>query len=155
MHLRVIAVGTRQPAWVQAGTADYLRRLPKEWKAELVEVPAAARSAHADVSRCRTSEAERVLRAARGARLVALDEHGAEHTSAQWAIALRGWLQDGRDVVMAIGGPDGHGSTLLEVAEARWSLSRLTLPHGLVRVVLLEQLYRAWSITANHPYHRA
>ncbi|HEX7380640.1 MAG TPA: 23S rRNA (pseudouridine(1915)-N(3))-methyltransferase RlmH [Nevskiaceae bacterium] len=155
MHLRVVAVGTRQPAWIQAGTVDYLRRLPKEWKAELVEVPAAARGAHADVPRCRAAEAERILRAARGARLIALDEHGAEHTSAQWAAELRGWLRDGRDVAMAIGGPDGHGPELLETAEERWSLSRLTLPHGLARVLLLEQLYRAWSITANRPYHRA
>ncbi|HEU0196191.1 MAG TPA: 23S rRNA (pseudouridine(1915)-N(3))-methyltransferase RlmH [Nevskiaceae bacterium] len=155
MHLRLIAVGTRMPEWVTAGVEDYLRRLPRELKAAFIEVPLAARSAHQPVAKLKAEEGAKILKVAAGARLIALDEHGRQSTTLQWAQALRGWMRDGRDVAFAIGGPDGHDAALLSAAEDRWALSRLTLPHALVRVVLAEQLYRAWTVTANHPYHRA
>lgn len=155
MHLRLIAVGTRMPAWVTAGVGDYLRRLPRELKAGFVEIPVAARTPQASVAKLKAAEGAKVLKAVSDARLFALDEHGREFTTLQWADALRGWMRDGRDVALAIGGPDGHDASVLAAAEDRWSLSKLTLPHALVRVVLAEQLYRAWAVTVNHPYHRA
>lgn len=155
MHLRLIAVGTRMPAWVTAGVEDYLRRLPRELKTGFIEIPAAARGENSDVARLTAIEAARTLKAARGAHLIALDEHGRESTTLQWAAALEGWMRAGRDVAIAVGGPDGHDAAVLAAAAERWSLSRLTLPHALVRIVLAEQLYRAWTVTVNHPYHRA
>lgn len=142
------------PAWVAAGYEDYARRLPRELKLELVEIPLAGRSGNADPSRRKRIEGARILKVAGGARLIAFDEHGSVLSTRHWAVALDGWSRDGRDVVLAVGGPDGHDHAVLERAEARWSLSALTLPHTLVRVVVAEQLYRAWSVTVNHPYHR-
>ena len=109
-----------------------------------------------DAAKFKAEESERLLGAAgRDMRLIALDERGAAWTSLQLAEQMRRWTLDGRDVVLAVGGPDGHAPLLLERAAARWSLSPLTLPHGLVRVVIAEQLYRAHSILEGHPYHRA
>lgn len=155
MHLRLIAVGTRMPKWVTAGVEDYLRRLPRELQAQFTEIPVAARHHAADTQPFKAAEGERILKAARGARLIALDEHGQAHDTARWAAALGSWMREGRDVALAIGGPDGHAPAVLDAAEATWSLSQLTLPHALVRVLLAEQLYRAWTLTLNHPYHRA
>lgn len=155
MRLRLIAVGTRMPAWVTAGYEDYARRLPRELKIDLVEIPLVTRGGNADVARLKAAEGERILRAVGDARLFALDETGKGLSTLQWAESLTDWMRDGRDVALAIGGPDGHAEPVLQQAEAIWSLSRLTLPHALVRVVLAEQLYRAWSVTVNHPYHRA
>lgn len=155
MHLRLITVGTRMPAWVTAGYEDYARRLPRELKIDLIEIPLAARGGNADIPRLKATEGERILRAVGGARLFALDETGTGLSTLQWAESLTDWMRDGRDVALAVGGPDGHAEPVLQQAEARWSLSKLTLPHALVRVVLAEQLYRAWSVTVNHPYHRA
>lgn len=143
------------PAWVQAGYGDYARRLPRELKLELVEIPAAPRAGRADLARRRAAESEKLLHAAGQARLIALDEHGEFLDTAAWARALQGWMREGRDVALAVGGPDGHAPAVLAAAEARWSLSPLTLPHALVRVVVAEQLYRAWTVLAKHPYHRA
>lgn len=154
MHLRLIAVGTRMPAWISAGYEEYARRLPRELKPELVEIPLAARGSNADIQRLKTAEGQRIIKAAGGARLIALDEHGSGLSTLQWADALGGWMRDGRVVALAVGGPDGHADDVLARAEACWSLSKLTLPHALVRVILAEQLYRAWSVTTNHPYHR-
>lgn len=154
MHLRLIAVGTRMPKWVNAGVDDYLRRLPSEFKAAFTEIPLAPRHSGSDTAALKATEGERILKATRGARLIALDEHGQQHDTAQWAAALKQWMREGRDIAFAIGGPDGHAPGVLAAAETTWSLSRLTLPHALVRVVLAEQLYRAWSLSVNHPYHR-
>lgn len=142
------------PAWISAGYEDYARRLPRELKLELVEIPLATRSGHADIERLKAAEGERIVKTARNTRLIALDERGKSLSTVQWARALNDWMRDGRDVAIAIGGPDGHADAVKAQAEVCWSLSRLTLPHALVRVVVAEQLYRAWSITANHPYHR-
>ncbi|WP_029921845.1 23S rRNA (pseudouridine(1915)-N(3))-methyltransferase RlmH [Nevskia soli] len=156
MRVRLIAVGTRMPAWVEAGFTEYAQRLPRELRLELVEVPVEARGKNADIARLREAEGEKMLRAAgSGSRIVAFDERGDALDTVGWAKALPQWLQDGRDVALLVGGPDGLSPACLAAASARWSLSRLTFPHPLVRVLIAEQLYRAWSLTQNHPYHRA
>lgn len=155
MRVRLIAVGTRMPRWVEEGFRDYAERLPKELKPELVEVPVETRSRNADIPRLRDAEGERLLKAAAGARIIAFDERGEARDTPYWAKSVGQWLQDGRDVALLIGGPDGHSPAVLAAAEAKWSLSKLVFPHGLVRVMVAEQLYRAWSLLNNHPYHRA
>lgn len=155
MKLRLIAVGTRMPAWVMAGFEDYAERMPRELKLELVELPLAVRGKNADLERAKHSEGEKLLERSAGCTRVMLDERGASWTSTDLANRLKAWMQGGRDVALLVGGPDGHSSEVHKAANERWSLSTLTLPHALVRVLVAEQLYRAWSLTANHPYHRA
>lgn len=156
MRVRLIAVGTRMPAWVQDGYAEYAKRLPRELKLELIEIPLEARAKNADIARLREAEGEKMLRAAGAeARLIALDERGDALDTQAWAKAMAGWMQDGRDVCLLVGGPDGLAPACQTRAQARWSLSRLTFPHPLVRIVVAEQLYRAWSLLHKHPYHRA
>ena len=156
MRIRLIAVGTRMPAWVEQGVAEYQPRLPREWRFELVEIPVAARGKNADIARLKQAEGEKMLKAVpAGAQVIALDERGESLATVDWAKAVQGWQREGRDVALLIGGPDGLAPECLARAERRWSLSKLTLPHGLVRVMVLEQLYRAWSLAAGHPYHRA
>ena len=156
MRVRLIAIGTRMPDWIEAGYADYAQRLPRELKLELVELPVEHRGKNADIARLRDAEGAALLKAAgTEARIIAFDEHGTQPDTLGWSKALRGWMQDGRDVALLIGGPDGHAKAVLAKAEATWSLSKLTFPHALVRVLVAEQLYRAWSLLNNHPYHRA
>jgi len=155
MRLRVIAVGTRMPAWVDAGFEDYARRLKGPLAIELRELPAARRAAGAPPARVLAEEATRI-EAALGPRdyLVALDERGREFTTQELATWLEERRRSGQDLACVIGGADGLDPRILKRAPCRWSLSRLTLPHGLVRVVLVEQLYRASTLLAGHPYHR-
>ncbi|HRD66340.1 MAG TPA: 23S rRNA (pseudouridine(1915)-N(3))-methyltransferase RlmH [Candidatus Competibacter sp.] len=156
MKIYLLAVGVRMPAWIEAGYAEYAGRLPRECALNLVEIPAGKRRPNADVARAVRDEGERLLAAVpASSRLVALDERGQEWSTAQLAERLTGWLRDGRDLSLLVGGPDGLDSLCRTRAELLWSLSRLTLPHPLVRVVVAEQLYRAWSLLRNHPYHRA
>lgn len=156
MRIKLLAVGDRVPAWVRAGFEDYRARLPREWRFELVEIPAAARSKNADIARLKEAEAEKIAKALpRGAHLIALDERGESLSTLDWAKAVESWQREGQEVCLLIGGPDGLAPGILARAQRRWSLSRLTLPHALVRVLVAEQLYRAWSVLANHPYHRA
>jgi len=144
------------PDWISNGVSDYTKRLPRELKLEVVEIAVEHRGKNADIARLRDAEGERLLRAAGpSARLIALDERGDSLDTLDWSRALKGWMQEGRDVCLFIGGPDGHAPAVLARAEARWSLSRLTFPHALVRVLVVEQLYRAWSLLNGHPYHRA
>ena len=154
MRVRLIAVGTRMPAWVEAGFAEYAQRLPRELRLELVEIPVEARGKNADIARLREAEGEKMLRAAGNSRIVAFDERGETLDTLGWSKAVPQWLQDGRDVALLVGGPDGLAPACLAAAASRWSLSRLTFPHPLVRVLIAEQLYRAWTVTQNHPYHR-
>lgn len=156
MRIRLIAIGTRMPDWIEAGYADYAGRLPRELKLELVELPVEHRGKNADIARLRDAEGSALLRAAGSeARIIAFDEHGNQPDTVGWSKALERWQQDGRDVALLIGGPDGHAPAVLAKAEAKWSLSKLTFPHALVRVIVAEQLYRAWSLLNHHPYHRA
>lgn len=155
MRIRIVAVGTKMPAWVGAAVDDYLRRVPADWRIEWREVRAEARGGSADASVWMQREAARIRAAVPdGSRLVALDERGADDDSRVFAQRVRQWQHDARGVAIVIGGPDGLDHALLDSAAERLRLSSLTLPHPLVRVVLAEQLYRAWSILNGHPYHR-
>lgn len=155
MRLRILAVGTRMPDWVEAGYREYARRFPPELQLELVEIPAGNRGKNLPVARAMAREAEAMLRAVSpGEGVIALDVKGKSWSTEQLAVRLRDWQESGRHYNLLIGGPDGLAPECLARAEQAWSLSALTLPHPLVRVVLIEQLYRAWSINAGHPYHR-
>ena len=155
MRLRVIAVGTRMSGWVDAAFQDYARRLRGAAALELVEVPVTRRNGSGDAMRATTAEAARIL-ALLDARefAVALDERGQSYTTLQFSDWLARRRQAGEPVSFIIGGPDGLGPAVLARAQLQWSLSALTFPHGLVRVLLAEQLYRASTLLAGHPYHR-
>ncbi len=156
MKLSVLAVGHRMPAWVTAGFEEYARRMPREMALQLKELKPAQRSnASGDTARWLQTEAERINAAAPAGMLrIVLDEHGRTFPTRVLAEHLERWRGDGRDVAFIIGGADGLAPEIKTGAGLLWSLSPLTLPHGLVRVVLAEQLYRAASMLAGHPYHR-
>lgn len=154
MHLYLVAISKRLPDWLATGQHEYLRRLPRQIAPRVIEIEPVA-GARRDTAAVLAEEAARVRRAVpREARLIALDEHGDLWSSAQLAAQLGTWQRDGNDVALLIGGPDGLAPELKREASALWSLSRLTLPHQLARVLVAEQLYRAWSLQQNHPYHR-
>lgn len=155
MKLQIVAVGQRQPAWADAAVEDYLARFPADFAVTLKEVRPEPRTG-TPVERLLAAEAER-LRAAvpPGHLIVALDERGKDWSSLQLADALRGWRDDAEHVSFLIGGPDGLAPEIKRGARLMLRLSSMTLPHALARVLLAEQLYRAWSMLANHPYHRA
>ncbi len=155
MKIRLIAAGTRMPGWVDAGFADYAKRMPRECRLDLVEIALSRQRRSGDVARAVREEGERMLASTEpSANLVALDVRGKVLDTPRLADQLKAWMQDGQNVELLIGGPDGLAPACLENAAMRWSLSPLTLPHGLVRVVVAEQLYRAISILKGHPYHR-
>ena len=155
MLLRVIAVGTRMPGWVDTAVDDYARRMPAELRVEWRAVRAEPREAAGGAARCMTREAARIRDALpQGARLVMLDERGADLDSVGLSRRLLGWQHDARPVALVIGGADGIDPALKAQADETLRLSSLTLPHALARVLLAEQLYRAWSIASGHPYHR-
>lgn len=155
MKLQLVAVGTKMPDWVQTGFLEYLRRFPKDMPLELTEIQAGKRGKNADIKRILEKEGELMLAATgKGNRIVTLDIPGQPWETPQLAAQLERWKLDGRDVSLLIGGPEGLPPACKAVAEQSWSLSALTLPHPLVRVLVAESLYRAWSVTANHPYHR-
>ncbi len=155
MKLILIAVGSKMPAWVQSGYDEYARRFPRDLALELVEIPAGKRGKNADIKRILELEGEKMLAAVpKGSRIVTLEVTGANWSSPVLASKLTDWQRDGRDVCLLVGGPEGLAPACIAASEAKWSLSALTLPHPLVRVVLAESLYRAWSICTNHPYHR-
>jgi 23S rRNA (pseudouridine1915-N3)-methyltransferase len=155
MLLRVIAVGTRMPAWVDAAVEDFSRRMPPELRIDWLPVKAEPRTGGGNARQWKAREAQRIREALPdGARLVLLDERGADLDSARLAVRLAAWQRDAQPVALAIGGPDGLDESLRAQAAETLRLSSLTLPHALVRVVLAEQLYRAWSINSGHPYHR-
>lgn len=143
------------PRWVQEGYADYVRRLGPELSVELHEIDVVKRGKTTDLDRAREQECDRLLKAVPpGAVIVALDGQGQPWSSEQWASRLELWQREARDLALLVGGPDGLAPRCLETAQHRVSLSPLTFPHALVRVILAELLYRAWSILRRHPYHR-
>lgn len=143
------------PAWVDEAFGEYAKRMPREARIELVEIRPEKRAGGKTVEQMQEAEMTRILSALpAGADAVMLDERGAEMSTLELADAMKGWLQGGRDLAFVIGGADGLHPTLRQRAGKLWSLSRLTLPHGLVRVLLAEQLYRAMTVIQNHPYHR-
>jgi 23S rRNA (pseudouridine1915-N3)-methyltransferase len=133
------------PDWVEKACAEYLKRMPREASLEIVEIKPDKRASGKNSEVVQEAEAARILEA---------DEHGQEVTTTQLAQRMETWLGGGRDVSLVIGGADGLHASLKQKADWLWSLSKLTLPHGMVRVVLSEQIYRAWSVIQNHPYHR-
>lgn len=143
------------PAWVEAGVGDYRKRLPRDFELQITEVPLAPRGKGADIARAKQKEGEACMRAVgRGDYLVALDVQGRPLSTEQMAEQVRSIRDGGRNLSLLVGGPDGLSSACLSAADACWSLSLLTFPHPLVRIILAEQLYRVWSILGNHPYHR-
>ncbi len=154
MKLCVVAVGQRVPDWAQVAWDDYAKRFPPELKLELRAVKTEPRASRT-LESLQAAERERIeAQLPRGARIVALDERGTALTTQALAGKLRQWQLDGDDVALVIGGPDGLQPAFRQAAHERIRLSDLTLPHAMVRVLLVEQLYRAWSINAGHPYHR-
>ena len=154
MKLLLVAVGQRQPAWAQTAFDDYAKRFPPELKFELKAVKAEPRDSRTP-EQLMAAEARRIEAALpRGARRVALDERGQRVTTAQLAERLLAWQRDGRDAALLIGGPDGLDPALKASCDESLRLSDLTLPHAFARVLAAEALYRAWSVTAGHPYHR-
>ena len=159
MKLHVIAVGHRPPDWVAAGFEEYARRMPRSARISLTEIKLATRSrqtpSEASVTRILAEEKSRILAAIpSGCVKIALDERGKQLSSAELARKLDGWMQGGRDIAFVIGSADGLDRDLKAGADLLLSLSAMTLPHALVRVLLAEQLYRAHSLIRNHPYHR-
>ncbi|MFO1301845.1 MAG: 23S rRNA (pseudouridine(1915)-N(3))-methyltransferase RlmH [Burkholderiaceae bacterium] len=155
MLIRIVAVGTKMPAWVGAAVDDYARRMPPDWRVEWREVRAEPRGASGHAAAWMQREAERIRAALpQGARLVVMDERGRDLDTRQLAQRVAAWRDEAQPVAIVIGGPDGLDPALAREARETLRLSSLTLPHPLVRVLLAEQLFRAWSILAGHPYHR-
>jgi 23S rRNA (pseudouridine1915-N3)-methyltransferase len=155
MRVTILSVGHKMPAWIQEGFQEYTRRMPPEVRVELVELKPEERSAAKNAGKAMQAEGERILAAVPdGATLLALDERGRAVSTQGLSVMLADWMRDATHPVFAIGGADCLDAAVKERANKLISLSALTLPHGLVRVVLAEQLYRAWSILARHPYHR-
>ena len=155
MRLRVIAVGTRMPDWVEAAVATYSRRMPPEWRIEWKKIKAEPRDSGGGAARCMAREAQRIREALpAGAHRVLLDERGADLSSVRLSERLLAWQREARPVAIVIGGPDGLDPALKAEPCELLRLSSLTLPHALVRPLLAEQLYRAWTIAEGHPYHR-
>lgn len=155
MKLLILAVGNKMPAWITEGFNEYARRMPREAKIELVEIKPEPRSTGKTTAQIMEAEAQRIRTALPdAARCIALDEHGATPTTRQLAQQMQDWMQQGSDIAFVIGGADGLHDSVKQRAQQLMALSALTLPHGLVRVLLAEQLYRAHSLLHNHPYHR-
>ena len=153
MHIRLIAVGDRQPRWVDEAFDTYTARFPPQWKFRTETIATAKRKG--DARRAIDKEAEAILgKLSPGEQVVLLDERGKQLTSKNLAERLQSWQADGRDLTFVIGGPDGVSDRCRERANFTWSLSDLTLPHGIARILFSEQLYRAWSLITGHPYHR-
>jgi 23S rRNA (pseudouridine1915-N3)-methyltransferase len=155
VRLLIAAIGQRQPAWAEAAYEDFAKRFPPELRLELKALKAEPRTTGKPAAALMAAEAQRIEAALpKGARRVVLDERGTRLTTAALADRLRFWMGDGRDVAFLIGGPDGLDAGLKASADETLRLSELTLPHAFVRILLAEGLYRAWSLTVNHPYHR-
>lgn len=155
MRISLLAIGTKMPDWVEQAVGEYRKRMPPELSLDIRELPMAKRGKNPDIRRLVEQEADALLAAVpEGDLVIALDVQAKAISTERMAQRMGDWLMDGRGVSFFIGGPDGLSDRCLQRADQRWSLSELTLPHPLVRVLMAEQLYRAWSILNNHPYHR-
>lgn len=155
MRIRLISVASRMPRWVEQGYHEYAKRLPTDLPLDLVEVPLATRGKNADIARLMRREGEQMLAATQaGERIVTLEVTGRSWSTEELASHLENWRLEARNVNLMVGGPEGLAAEVAERSEQRWSLSALTLPHPLVRILLAEQLYRAWTIINRHPYHK-
>lgn len=155
MHIRLLAVGDRQPGWVDDAFGIYSQRFPREWKFDLDVIPTVRRSRNDKSQQAMEAEGEKLIQKLKDdEQVVLLDERGKQLCSKSLATRLADWQSDGRDLCFVIGGPDGVSGNVRKRADFVWSLSQLTLPHGLARALLAEQLYRAWSLQTGHPYHR-
>lgn len=155
MRIRLLAIGQKMPAWVNEGYQNYSKRITDDASLELLELPMAKRAKNANEEKLKQQEGDALLTALnKQEMLVALDVKGKSHSTESLAQLLKDWQMQGSDIAFAIGGPDGLSEAVLAKADRKISLSALTLPHPLVRVLLAEQLYRAWSINKGHPYHR-
>ncbi len=155
MKLFIMAVGHKMPSWITTGFNEYAKRMPREARIELLEIKPEPRTTGKNVAQIMDAEAQRILAALpHNALRIALDEHGAQLTTRQLAQRMQDWMGGGRDVAFIIGGADGLHESVKSSAQQLLALSSMTLPHGLVRVLLAEQLYRAHSLLHNHPYHR-
>ncbi|MGB1403095.1 MAG: 23S rRNA (pseudouridine(1915)-N(3))-methyltransferase RlmH [Porticoccaceae bacterium] len=156
MKLKLLAVGTRMPDWVTMGWSEYNKRMPAELRIESIEIPLGPRGKNQPKTRAIEAEGQGLLKAVNNSDfVVALDVQGQSMSTEKLAKQLDNWQMNGQNICLMVGGPDGLCNQCLARANLRWSLSDLTLPHPLVRIVLMEQLYRAWTINANHPYHRS
>jgi 23S rRNA (pseudouridine1915-N3)-methyltransferase len=154
MKLRIISVGHKMPAWVETACREYIKRMPRELSIEIIEIKPEKRAAGNSTENVQAAESKRILEAVGKDYLVACDERGTEMTTLQLAEKLQNWQSLGKDVSIVIGGADGLNPELKKQAGLVWGLSKLTLPHAFVRVLLCEQLYRAYTVNTNHPYHR-
>jgi len=155
MKIRLLAVGNKMPAWVEQGYQEYAKRLPRDCSLELVEISPGHRGKNASSYKAMQQEADALKKAIRpGEHVVALAVEGKPWSTERLSEELEGWRNQGGDVALLVGGPDGMTDDVLRLAKQRWSLSPLTLPHPLVRVLLSEQIYRAWTILQGHPYHK-
>lgn len=155
MQIQLVAVGSKMPSWVSQGFQEYSSRFPSDTRLVLKEIPAGKRGKNADIKRILHKEGEQIMSAIpQGNHIVALDVLGKSWDTHQLASQLTKWQLDGRNVSLIVGGPEGLAPECLAAAGQKWSLSPLTLPHPLVRIVIAESLYRAWSLNNNHPYHR-
>ena len=155
MKITIVAVGNKMPKWVEEGANTFIKRFPNDMPVSFKEIAPQKRGKNADIARITAQEGEAMMAAVgTGQRIVTLEVLGKPWTTQQLANQLDSWKMDGRDVALLIGGPEGLAPQCTAAAEQRWSLSPLTLPHPLVRIIVAESLYRAWSVTQNHPYHR-
>jgi len=155
MQIYLIAVGTRMPAWVNEAFQDYAGRLQRECTLKLIEINAVKRGKGADLDKIMSDEGRKMLAAIpKACHVVVLDVLGKSWSTEQLSGQLEGWMSSGKDIALLVGGPEGLSDACLLRADQRWSLSALTLPHPMVRIIVAEQLFRAWSILNNHPYHR-
>ncbi|MGI9295540.1 MAG: 23S rRNA (pseudouridine(1915)-N(3))-methyltransferase RlmH [Pseudomonadales bacterium] len=155
MKIRILAFGQRMPGWIDSGADDYLQRMSGGLRVSLTSLPLEKRSKAQSLDKIRQREDAKMLSSVKPDEcVIALDQRGKQWSTEGLAASLRDWQMSGRDYCLLIGGPEGLGANSLARADIRWSLAQLTLPHPLVRIIVLEQLYRAWTINTGHPYHR-
>jgi 23S rRNA (pseudouridine1915-N3)-methyltransferase len=155
MKITILAVGTRLPNWINQGVAEYSKRFPPEVKVEINEIQADKRSKSSTPEKTLKAEAGRISAAiTKGSHLIVLDERGKKQGTTALAKNMESWMLEGKNIVFVIGGADGIYEDIKDTAQELWALSDFTLPHGLARVLLIEQLYRVWTVIRKHPYHR-